>query len=63
LSSTSGNPPTCVALAIEKQESVQFTYFGISGVGIEHVRKEFTCAGHTGNHETMNVEAIDNEKV
>jgi hypothetical protein len=34
---------------------------GISRIGVENIRKEFTGAGHASDDQPMNVKAIDNK--
>lgn len=39
------------------------TYLGVSRIGIENVREKLARASHTGNDQSMNVEAIHHKKV
>lgn len=39
------------------------TYLGISRISIINIREEFTSTSNAGNDQTMDIEAIDHEKV
>ena len=38
-------------------------YLCVSRISVEHIRKEFACTSDAGYDETVNVEAVNNEKV
>lgn len=41
----------------------EFAYLCISRVCVEHVGEEFACTSYTGDHQAMNVKAINDKKL